>query len=118
MNDATAHTHIFVCLVHAWIGIDSSPPPHSTARLPVSHPPQSGEQQTNSCNPQKTNTPQHQTKQDAVTTEAMAFIVRHCSGVVCVSLEGPELDRLKLPPMIVDNEVRRFVLGLFRKAED
>lgn len=40
-----------------------------------------------------------------MTTEAMAFIVRHCSGVVCVSLEGPELDRLKLPPMLVDNEV-------------
>lgn len=48
-------------------------------------------------------------QQDAVTTDAMAFIVRHCSGVVCVSLEGPELDRLKLPPMIVDNEVRRLI---------
>lgn len=43
---------------------------------------------------------------DAVTTEAMAFIVRYCSGVVCVSLESEELDRLALPPMIANNEVR------------
>jgi hypothetical protein len=49
--------------------------------------------------------------QDAVTTEAMAFIVRHCSGVVCVSMEGEELDRLKLPPMIVNNEVRAMQAG-------
>ena len=41
---------------------------------------------------------------DACTTEAMAFIVRYCSGVVCVSLEGEELDRLALPPMIANNE--------------
>jgi len=41
---------------------------------------------------------------DKVTTEAMAFIVRHCSGVVCVSLEGEDLDRLALPPMIAENE--------------
>ena len=55
--------------------------------------------------------------QDAVTTEAMAFIVRYCSGVVCVSLEGAELDRLKLPPMIVDNEVRALSYRRGRRAE-
>jgi 3,4-dihydroxy 2-butanone 4-phosphate synthase/GTP cyclohydrolase II len=41
---------------------------------------------------------------DAVTTQQMAFIVRYCSGVVCVSLEGKDLDRLALPPMIAQNE--------------
>jgi 3,4-dihydroxy 2-butanone 4-phosphate synthase/GTP cyclohydrolase II len=41
---------------------------------------------------------------DAVTTAQMAFIVRYCSGVVCVSLEGEALDRLALPPMIAQNE--------------
>jgi len=41
---------------------------------------------------------------DAVTTAQMAFIVRYCSGVVCVSLEGEVLDRLALPPMIAQNE--------------
>jgi 3,4-dihydroxy 2-butanone 4-phosphate synthase / GTP cyclohydrolase II len=41
------------------------------------------------------------------TTEAMTFFVRHTSGVVCVPMEGPELDRLKLPPMTSVNEDRK-----------
>jgi 3,4-dihydroxy 2-butanone 4-phosphate synthase/GTP cyclohydrolase II len=41
------------------------------------------------------------------TTEAMTFFVRHTSGVVCVPMEGPELDRLKLPPMTPVNEDRK-----------
>jgi 3,4-dihydroxy 2-butanone 4-phosphate synthase/GTP cyclohydrolase II len=34
-------------------------------------------------------------------------MVRHTSGVVCVPMEGPELDRLKLPPMTYVNEDRK-----------
>jgi 3,4-dihydroxy 2-butanone 4-phosphate synthase/GTP cyclohydrolase II len=44
---------------------------------------------------------------EKATTETLAFIVRHCSGVICVAMEHDELERLKLPPMVVDNEVRR-----------
>ncbi len=42
-----------------------------------------------------------------VTPELLAFMVRHTSGVVCVPMEGPELDRLKLPPMTYVNEDRK-----------
>ncbi|MVW77668.1 3,4-dihydroxy-2-butanone-4-phosphate synthase [Bordetella sp. 02P26C-1] len=40
---------------------------------------------------------------NAVTPEKMAFMVRHTSGVVCVSLPGEVLDRLELPPMVTNN---------------
>jgi 3,4-dihydroxy 2-butanone 4-phosphate synthase / GTP cyclohydrolase II len=38
-----------------------------------------------------------------VTPEAIAFMVRHCSGIVCVPLEGERLERLNLPLMAPDN---------------
>ena len=38
------------------------------------------------------------------TPETVAFVVRHTSGVVCVALPGPDLDRLALPPMVARNE--------------
>ena len=38
------------------------------------------------------------------TPELLAFTIRHTSGVVCVSMEGSALDRLALPPMVVDNQ--------------
>lgn len=41
------------------------------------------------------------------TSEAMAFIIKHTSGVVCVPMEGEDLDRLKLPPMTYVNEDRK-----------
>ena len=41
------------------------------------------------------------------TSEAMAFIIKHTSGVVCVPMEGADLDRLKLPPMTYVNEDRK-----------
>jgi 3,4-dihydroxy 2-butanone 4-phosphate synthase/GTP cyclohydrolase II len=41
------------------------------------------------------------------TPELVAFMVRHTSGVVCVSMPGPELDRLGLPPMTMVNEDRK-----------
>ena len=42
-----------------------------------------------------------------VTPELLAFMIRHTSGVVCVPMEAPELDRLKLPPMTYVNEDRK-----------
>lgn len=39
----------------------------------------------------------------AISTESMAFLLRHSSGVVCVSLPGEVLDHLHLPLMVQDN---------------
>jgi 3,4-dihydroxy 2-butanone 4-phosphate synthase/GTP cyclohydrolase II len=41
------------------------------------------------------------------TPELLNFMIRHTSGVVCVPMEGRELDRLKLPPMTHVNEDRK-----------
>ncbi|RKS77800.1 3,4-dihydroxy 2-butanone 4-phosphate synthase/GTP cyclohydrolase II [Motilibacter peucedani] len=41
------------------------------------------------------------------TPELVAFVVRHTSGYLCVSLPEEEADRLGLPPMTVVNEDRR-----------
>ena len=40
---------------------------------------------------------------DAVTPAHLAFMVRHTSGIVCISLPGEVLDRLALPLMVQDN---------------
>jgi 3,4-dihydroxy 2-butanone 4-phosphate synthase / GTP cyclohydrolase II len=40
---------------------------------------------------------------EKVTPEAMAFIIRHTSGVVCMPLEGARLDELQLPMMVAEN---------------
>jgi 3,4-dihydroxy-2-butanone 4-phosphate synthase len=40
---------------------------------------------------------------DAVTPAAIAFMVRHTSGLICISLPGHVLDRLALPPMVQHN---------------
>jgi 3,4-dihydroxy 2-butanone 4-phosphate synthase/GTP cyclohydrolase II len=40
---------------------------------------------------------------NAVSPETMAFMVRHTSGLVCVSLPGEVLDRLELPLMVANN---------------
>ena len=41
-----------------------------------------------------------------VTPEAMAFIVKHGTGIVCVSMKEEDLERLQLPQMVThkDNE--------------
>ncbi len=39
----------------------------------------------------------------AVTTEQMAFMVRHTSGVICLAMEGDRLDDLELPQMVRQN---------------
>ena len=41
------------------------------------------------------------------TPELVAFTIRHTSGVLCVPLPGPVLDRLELPPMTMVNEDRK-----------
>ncbi|WP_250504032.1 3,4-dihydroxy-2-butanone-4-phosphate synthase [Caballeronia sp. AZ7_KS35] len=41
---------------------------------------------------------------DAVTPETLAFMVRHTSGLICVSMPGRVLDRLRLPPMVQHND--------------
>jgi 3,4-dihydroxy 2-butanone 4-phosphate synthase/GTP cyclohydrolase II len=40
---------------------------------------------------------------DRVTPEAIAFMVRHTSGLICVSLPGERADELDLPLMVSDN---------------
>ena len=39
-----------------------------------------------------------------LTTEQMAFMIRHTSGVVCVAMENDRARSLDLPPMVVRNE--------------
>lgn len=38
------------------------------------------------------------------TPENIGFIIRHSSGVLCVSLESERLEQLQLPPMVVNNQ--------------
>lgn len=40
------------------------------------------------------------------TPEAMAFIVKHGTGIVCVSMKGGDLERLQIPLMVTlkDND--------------
>ncbi|WP_431893239.1 bifunctional 3,4-dihydroxy-2-butanone-4-phosphate synthase/GTP cyclohydrolase II [Nonomuraea sp. bgisy101] len=40
------------------------------------------------------------------TPELLTFTIRHTSGVICVPMEGKELDRLGLPLMVVQNKER------------
>ena len=40
---------------------------------------------------------------DKVTTEHITFMVRHCSGIICVPMEHERLERLNLPLMIPEN---------------
>lgn len=41
---------------------------------------------------------------ELTTTQAMAFLVRHSSGFICVPLEESRADELNLPPMCINNE--------------
>jgi 3,4-dihydroxy 2-butanone 4-phosphate synthase/GTP cyclohydrolase II len=45
---------------------------------------------------------------ERITPEAMGFMIRHTSGVICMPLEGDRLDELQLPLMVANNtEVQR-----------
>ncbi|GAA0405063.1 hypothetical protein Acor_23310 [Acrocarpospora corrugata] len=39
-----------------------------------------------------------------MTPVLMAFLIRHSGGVVCAAMDGSDLDRLHLPPMVALNE--------------
>jgi 3,4-dihydroxy 2-butanone 4-phosphate synthase/GTP cyclohydrolase II len=39
-----------------------------------------------------------------MTTELMAFIIRHSGGIVCAAMDGADLDRLALPAMVAVNQ--------------
>jgi 3,4-dihydroxy 2-butanone 4-phosphate synthase / GTP cyclohydrolase II len=41
------------------------------------------------------------------TTEALAFIIRHTGGIVCLAMPDEIADRLALPPMVLHNTARR-----------
>lgn len=41
---------------------------------------------------------------EMATAESIGYIIRYSSGVLCVALEGERLDKLKLPPMVANNE--------------
>ncbi|HEV8052656.1 MAG TPA: bifunctional 3,4-dihydroxy-2-butanone-4-phosphate synthase/GTP cyclohydrolase II [Parachlamydiaceae bacterium] len=40
---------------------------------------------------------------DKVTPQAIAFMVRYTTGIICTSLTGEQLDKLKIPLMVTDN---------------
>ncbi|TBU30060.1 3,4-dihydroxy-2-butanone 4-phosphate synthase [Dichomitus squalens] len=40
----------------------------------------------------------------AVSTQKMAWLIKHSSGYICVSLPGPRLDDLQIPPMVPQNQ--------------
>lgn len=40
----------------------------------------------------------------AMTTQALAFLRRYSSGLICIALPGDALDRLALPPMVQANQ--------------
>lgn len=44
---------------------------------------------------------------ELATTENLAFMIRHTSGVLCVPMQPADLDRLNLPPMTAVNDDRR-----------
>lgn len=37
---------------------------------------------------------------------SMALLIRECSGIVCLCLQGAQIERLALPPMVANNESR------------
>lgn len=41
---------------------------------------------------------------ELVTPEALAFIVKHGTGIVCVSMKEEDLERLQLPLMVTQKE--------------
>ena len=41
---------------------------------------------------------------EKVTPEAISFIIRYSSGILCVAMEEERLEELNLPPMVTNNE--------------
>ncbi|KAJ7551713.1 hypothetical protein O6H91_06G025600 [Diphasiastrum complanatum] len=53
-----------------------------------------------------------------VTPEAIAFIVRHCTGIICCSMKGEDLDRLRIPLMVQDRDNEEALLTAFAVTVD
>ncbi|PWA45948.1 bifunctional riboflavin biosynthesis protein RIBA 1, chloroplastic [Artemisia annua] len=52
------------------------------------------------------------------TPEAMAFIVKHGTGIVCVSMKGEDLDRLELPLMVTHKDNKEKLTTAFTVSVD
>ncbi|CAM6129888.1 unnamed protein product [Calypogeia fissa] len=52
------------------------------------------------------------------TPEAMAFLVNHCTGIVCVGMKGSDLDRLNLPQMVRSEENDEAMVTAFTVSVD
>ncbi|XP_010942615.1 probable bifunctional riboflavin biosynthesis protein RIBA 1, chloroplastic isoform X1 [Elaeis guineensis] len=52
------------------------------------------------------------------TPEATAFIVRHGTGIVCVSMKGEDLERLQLPLMVTNKENEEKLCTAFTVSVD
>ena len=48
---------------------------------------------------------------EKVTAADVAFMVNHTSGLICVGMEGKDLDRLELPLMVDESKVRGRLLS-------
>jgi hypothetical protein len=55
---------------------------------------------------------------DRITPAGMAFVVNHSSGVVCVGMEGADLDRLRLPLMVPSAENEEAMATAFTVTVD
>ncbi|XP_035539563.1 bifunctional riboflavin biosynthesis protein RIBA 1, chloroplastic-like [Juglans regia] len=53
-----------------------------------------------------------------VTPEAMAFFVKHGTGIVCVSMKGADLERLQLPLMVTQKENEEKLCTAFTVSVD
>ncbi|CAH2061515.1 unnamed protein product [Thlaspi arvense] len=53
-----------------------------------------------------------------VTPEAMAFVVKHGTGIVCVSMKGEDLERLELPLMVTRKENEEKLCTAFTVSVD
>ncbi|XP_023551569.1 bifunctional riboflavin biosynthesis protein RIBA 1, chloroplastic-like [Cucurbita pepo subsp. pepo] len=55
---------------------------------------------------------------EAMTSEAMAFIVKHGTGIVCVGMKGEDLERLKIPLMVDDKHNEEMLSTAFTITVD
>ena len=52
-----------------------------------------------------------------VRPEQMAFMIRHTSGIVCAPMTRDTARRLRLDPMVADNDAPLSTVAVFRVAE-
>lgn len=44
---------------------------------------------------------------EKATPQTLAFMIRHTTGIICLAMQGPRLDELRLPQMVLDNTDRK-----------